>query len=94
MKVLIHINATGPIGAWRIVHGGPESFYIEEATAEEKDGAESMIRLKSNDLSWDVWFDRLTERSPYFIEFAQTDAPASEAIADTLESYQREYNGL
>lgn len=90
MKVLIHITQRGPVGAWRIIHGGPESYYEVQAAPEDADGAESMITLKSNDLSWDQWFDRLTERSPYFIKFVQVDAPASEALSDTLENYQRE----
>lgn len=90
MKVLIHITPQGPVGAWRIIHGGPESFYAANAAPEDAEGAEAMIRLKSNDLSWDAWFDRLTERSPYFIKFAQTDAPNSEALSDTLDRYLEE----
>lgn len=90
MKVLIHLTAQGPVGAWRIIHGGPESFYVANAAPEDSDGAEAMIKLKSNDLSWDTWFDRLTERSPYFIKFVQIDAPTSEALSDTLERYQEE----
>lgn len=94
MKILIHINSVGPIGAWRVVHGGLESYYDNTATAEEKDGAERMITLKTSNSSWDLWFDRLAERSPYFIEFAETDAPTSQALSDTLEAYQAQYNGL
>lgn len=90
MKVLIHITAQGPVGAWRIIHGGPESFYDQKADPMDSEGAHALITLKSNDLSWDSWFDRLTERSPYFIKFAQTDAPASDALSDTLERYQQD----
>ena len=94
MKILIHVLPTGPVGAWRVVHGGLESFYDSDTRAEDRDAAESMLNLKSNDLSWDAWFDRLSERSPYFINFQQVDAPASEALSDTLSDYQREYSGL
>lgn len=90
MKVLIHVTAQGPVGAWRVIHGGPESYYTTQAASDDADAAESMITLKGNDMSWDVWFDRLTERSPYFIHFEQVDAPASEALGDTLERIQRE----
>ena len=94
MKVLIHVLPTGPVGAWRVVHGGLESYYDSDTRAEDRDGAESMLNLKSNDISWDSWFDKLAERSPYFIKFEQTDAPASEALSDTLSNYQRESIGL
>lgn len=94
MKVLVHITTQGPVGAWRVIHGGLESYYDTIATGQDTDGAESMLKLKSNDLSWDQWFDRLTERSPYFIRFIQVDAPISEALGDTLERVQREYVGL
>jgi hypothetical protein len=93
MKVLIHITPKGIVGAWRIVHGGPESYYAHFADPMDSEGAHALITLKSNDLSWDMWFDRLTERSPYFIKFAQTEAPASEALSDTLERYQQESVG-
>lgn len=94
MKVLIHVTPQGPIGAWRIVHGGLESFYDAQAAPGDQDGAEDFLKLKSNDLSWDAWFDRLSERSPYFIRLVQLDAPGSEALSDTLERYQRESLGL
>lgn len=90
MKVLIHLTKQGPVGAWRIIHGGPESYYTTQAAPEDSEAAESLITLKSNDLSWDVWFDKLTERSPYFVQFKQVDAPASQALSDTLEKYQED----
>jgi hypothetical protein len=94
MKVLIHTTPQGPVGAWRVVHGGLESYYAPNAVDEDQSGAESLINLKSNGVSWDQWFDRLTERSPYFIDFSQVDAPNNEALSDTLERVQREYSGL
>ena len=94
MKVLIHVTPQGPMGAWRIFHGGLESFYATEAAPEDQEAAEAMLKLKSNDLSWDQWFDRLTQRSPYFIQFVQVDAASNEALADTLETYQRESSGI
>lgn len=94
MKVLIHVTPQGPVGAWRVLHGGLESYYDTIAAGEDQDGAESMLKLKSNDLSWDAWFDRLSERSPYFIRLVQVDAPGSEALSDTLERFQRESSEL
>lgn len=94
MKILIHINATGPIGAWRVYHNSLESYYDSIATAEEKDGAERLITLKTTDPSWDNWFARLVSHSPYFAQFELTDAPTSQALSDTLVAYQATYNGL
>ena len=90
MKVLIHVTKQGPVGAWRVIHGGPESYYDTQAAPEDAEVAESLITLKSNDLSWDNWFDRLTDRSPYLVQFKQVDAPPSEALGDTLLKYQEE----
>lgn len=94
MKVLVHVTPQGPVGAWRVVHGGLESFYDTIAASEDQDGAEAMLKLKSNDLSWEAWFDRLSERSPYFIRFVQLEVNSSEALSDTLERFQRESTGL
>jgi hypothetical protein len=93
-KVLVHMTPQGPVGSWRVVHGGLESYYDSSATKDDQPSAESMVNLKSNDLSWDQWFDKLTERSPYFIRFIQVDAPNNEALSDTLAGVRREYSGL
>jgi hypothetical protein len=94
MKVLIHATPQGAVGAWRVFHGGLESFYDSVATSDDQSGAEAMLKLKTTDVSWDSWFDRLSERSPYFIRFLQIDAPSSEALSDTLERFQREASEL
>ena len=94
MRVLVHVSPQGPVGGWRIVDGGLESYYDTVATAEDHQGAEEMLKLKSSDLSWDTWFDRLVARSPYFIRFISADAPHNEALSDTLLRVQREYSGL
>ena len=94
MKVLIHVTPQGAVGAWRVLHGGLESFYDTVASPEDQDGAEAMLTLKSNDLSWDLWFDKLSERSPYFIRFVQVEAPSSEALSDTVDRFQRESSEL
>lgn len=93
-KVLVHMTPQGPIGAWRVVQGGLESYYDPSATKDDQPSAESMLTLKSNELSWDQWFDKLASRSPYFIRFIEVDAPNNEALSDTLEGLQREYSGL
>ncbi len=87
MTVLIHITSQGPVGAWRVVHGGLESYYSVQAATQDAEAAEAILSLKSNDLSWNVWFDRLVDRSPYFLKFVKFEAPASEALGDTYERF-------
>jgi hypothetical protein len=94
MKILIHVTAQGPVGAWRYISGGLESYYSDNAAQDDQGGAESMLNLKPNSLSWDQWFDKLVDRSPYFIKFQQVEAGPREAVADVLERVQREYSGL
>lgn len=93
-KVILHVTAQGPVGSWRVSGGGLESYYAPQASKDDQPAAESMLSLKGNDMSWDVWFDKLTERSPYFINLIQVEAPRTEALSDTLERVQREYLGL
>lgn len=90
MTILIHITPQGPVGAWRVVHGGLESYYTIQAAEHDADAAEAIISLKSNDLSWNIWFDRLVDRSPYFLKFVKFEAPASEALSDSYERFLQE----
>lgn len=90
-QVLIHLAPGGiPVGAWRVVErDGAEEVqgYYPDDYASFAGNARLALDHKGYLVPWTEWFTQLAARSPYFDDYAVTEAPDDAALADVLARF-------
>lgn len=77
MKVLVHYATSGlkAHGLWWVgSDGNPESLYSDPQSPEAVRGSVIVFGKESPEVSWEIWFDHLTARAPYFETWAVYDS--------------------
>jgi hypothetical protein len=84
---LVHIAAGSPVGVWRLdgEHLSGHHYPAEHAALQGK--AQAALDAKGDTVPWLSWFRRLSERSPYFDDYALFDGPDDLDLAGALARF-------
>lgn len=91
MKTLVHYDVTGeaPLGLWWVnASDEPQSLYLDDASPEAARWKIVVFSKTDPEVPWVLWFDRLTERAPYF-EIWRTYNSNGFSPEEMLESLRR-----
>lgn len=70
MKMLVHFpSATeAPIGLWWFdpISDSPQSVYVDSTAPAATLGRVTVMAKTVEDVPWEVWFDQIAARPPYF----------------------------
>ncbi len=81
IPALIHIDpARGPVGVWRVIDGTLHSHYPHDPVNAYTSRALDALHARGNDVPWDVWFDQLADRTPYFDDYLVVPTDPTETL--------------